>query len=126
MDKKKPRICIVIPTHWNAVMGGSQYQAKCLVDELISVNKYEIIYLARNVNTSIDCNGYRILKIKDFLKMARYCFFFDTPHLLFLLRKLRPDVIYQRVGCAYTGIAAYYAKHNSCKLVWHVALDNDV
>jgi glycosyltransferase involved in cell wall biosynthesis len=37
-----------------------------------------------------------------------------------------PDVIYQQVGCAHTGIAAFYAKRRKCRLFWRVASDDDV
>jgi glycosyltransferase involved in cell wall biosynthesis len=46
--------------------------------------------------------------------------------LLRALRRIRPDVIYQRVGCAYTGVAAHYARSAGCRLVWHVSSDRDV
>jgi glycosyltransferase involved in cell wall biosynthesis len=42
------------------------------------------------------------------------------------LRRLRPNVVYQRVGCAYTGIAAFYARRAGCRLVWHAASDADL
>jgi glycosyltransferase involved in cell wall biosynthesis len=43
-----------------------------------------------------------------------------------LLKRLRPDVIYENGGCAYTGIAAFYAKKTGCKMIWHIASDNDL
>ena len=44
-----------------------------------------------------------------------------------IVRLLReaPDIIYQQVGCAHTGIAAYYAKRRKCRMVWRVASDSD-
>jgi glycosyltransferase involved in cell wall biosynthesis len=46
--------------------------------------------------------------------------------LLSALRRIRPDVIYQRVACGYTGICAYYARKHGARLIWHVAHDSDV
>jgi glycosyltransferase involved in cell wall biosynthesis len=43
-----------------------------------------------------------------------------------ILKKIRPDIIYQRVGCAQTGIAALYAIKNQCKMIWHVASEYDL
>jgi glycosyltransferase involved in cell wall biosynthesis len=43
-----------------------------------------------------------------------------------LLRKVNPDVVYQRVGCAYTGICALYCRRHQKRYVWHVSLDNDL
>ena len=42
------------------------------------------------------------------------------------LREIRPDVIYQRVACGYTGIAAYYARRHAARFIWHVSSDTDV
>ena len=53
-------------------------------------------------------------------------FLFDTRILLHTLKALNPHTIYQHVGCAYTGVAAYYCKKHACNLVWHIASDIDV
>lgn len=42
------------------------------------------------------------------------------------LKKIKPDVIYQRCASALTGIAALYAKKNICQLTFHIASDMDV
>jgi glycosyltransferase involved in cell wall biosynthesis len=117
---------MVIPAHWSAMMGGSEYQAICLIDKLVSNEQFEIYYLTRRYDSHFHQEGYRIIKIADAKGIRRYGFFFDVFRLLKLLHQIQPDVIYQRVGCAYTGIAAYYARRNNCKMVWHVANDNDV
>ena len=51
------------------------------------------------------------------------------PYAMGLLRRLRhirPDIVYQRGGLAFTGIAAHYAQKSRCKFVFHVAHDLDV
>jgi glycosyltransferase involved in cell wall biosynthesis len=50
----------------------------------------------------------------------------DGVWLYRALREIRPEVIYQRVACGYTGIAAHYARHNGARLIWHVAHDRDL
>jgi glycosyltransferase involved in cell wall biosynthesis len=42
------------------------------------------------------------------------------------LREIRPDVIYQRIACGYTGITAHYARRHGARLIWHVSSDTDV
>jgi glycosyltransferase involved in cell wall biosynthesis len=46
--------------------------------------------------------------------------------LLRALKEISPDVIYQRGGFAFTGIAALYAQKNNCRFVFHIAGDRDV
>ena len=53
-------------------------------------------------------------------------FLADTPRFLATLRALRPDVIYQRVACTYTGLAALYSRRHGARLVWHAAHNSDV
>ena len=124
--KQRKKLCIIIPSHWSKTMGGSEYQAICFINKLVSNEQFEIYYLTRHYDPHFHQEGYRIIKIADAKGIRRYSFFFDVFKLLKLLHQIQPDVIYQRVGCAYTGIAAYYARRNNCKMVWHIASDNDV
>ncbi len=32
----RAKLCILVPAHWEALMGGSQYQAKVLIDYLLA------------------------------------------------------------------------------------------
>jgi len=124
---KKKIICILIPAHWAAFMGGAQYQAKCIIEQLVkSSNNYEIYYLARRVSEDFKSNDYNVVKVAEPDGYRRYGYFFDIFDLIKLLKKIKPDVIYQRVACGYTGIAALYASRNKCKLVFHIAHDTDV
>lgn len=124
--KYKKKLCVIVPTHWSAIMGGSQYQAKCLIDKLVPTEQFEIYYLTRRYDPEFHPERYKIIKIADARGIRRHGFFFDVFRLLKLLDQIHPDVIYQRVGCAYTGIAAYYARRNNCKMVWHIAHDMEV
>ena len=104
-------------------MGGAQYQAKRIVEALIERGDSEIYYLARRISPQSRANGYHIRQIGQ-SKLQR--FILDAPTLLRTLEELEPDTIYSRVGCAYTGIAAYYARKRSCRLIWHIASEPDV
>jgi glycosyltransferase involved in cell wall biosynthesis len=107
-------------------MGGAPYQAKILVDELVSTGNYDVFYLARRVNESFQPVGYEVVRIPGPEKVRPSRLFETTFSLLNVLKELAPDVIYQQVGNAYTGIAAYYAKHNDCKMIWRVSSDKSL
>ena len=123
---KKQKLCLITGGHWAAVMGGAQYQVKCLLDELIKRDAFQIYYLARNVNTSYTPEGYEIMQIAKPSRIRNRGFFFDIVNLNSLLKKISPDVIYQRGLQSYTGSAAYYAKSHGSKFIYHVACDYDV
>lgn len=121
------KVCVVTSAHWGAVMGGSQYQAKMLVEHLLSTGSHDVFYLARRVPVeSGEFAGHMVRRIARPDGWRRYGEVLDSWDLLRLLKEISPDVIYQRVGCAYTGVAAYYAKTHGKRCVWHVASDADV
>jgi glycosyltransferase involved in cell wall biosynthesis len=124
MKTAKKRLCIVTPAHWRVFMGGSQYQIKCLLDELLRLDRFEITYLANRIETDSRIDDYGIVPIGR--KMPRFGYMMHAIPLYQALQAIRPDLIYQRVACGYTGIAAYFARHNNSKLIWHVAHDSDV
>lgn len=126
MKKRKKKICIIAPSHWAARFGGSEYQLKLLLEILAARGSFDITYLARNVNPSFFSPEYSIICVSCEYRIRRYSFLFDAKRLLSALNSIRPEVILQRVGCAYTGIAAYYAKDNNCKMIWSVASDANV
>ena len=121
---KKIKLAVITPTHWAAFMGGAQYQTKCIIDELLKTGNYEITYFAHMTESSFRHPEYTVKPIGRRLPRIGY-----TGHALQLYKMLgafQPDVIYQRVGCGYSGVAAFYAKRNQAKMIWHVAHDGDV
>jgi glycosyltransferase involved in cell wall biosynthesis len=123
---RRRRVCVLLPSHWEKLIGGAEYQAKLLVDHLVESGSYDVFYLARFVDPEFSPSGYKILRVQGPEGLRRFGYFFDAFSLLGLLREIRPDVIYQRVACAYTGLAAYYAKRHGCRMVWHIASEKDV
>lgn len=119
------RLCVILPSHWEANMGGSEYQAKILVERVLAQNRFDVHYVARTINLAHKPSGYSIHQIRSGPRFAG-AFFPDAPSLWRILTTLAPDVIYQRVGCAYTGVAAHYARRFNRCLVWHVANDADL
>jgi glycosyltransferase involved in cell wall biosynthesis len=120
---RRKRVCVLVPAHWEAVMGGAQYQAKLIVDHLVEAGNYDVFYVAKQTNPDFEPVGYEIRTIGGSMRM-RYVL--DSRRLLKILREIRPDTIYHQVGCAYTGVAAYYCSRTNCELLWHIASDVDV
>lgn len=114
------KLCILVRTHWEAVMGGSQYQAKVLIDYLLAHYDVDIAYLTARAAPDFTPQGYRIVRFSDFEGLRRYGAFFDAVRLYRALERERPDVILQYVGSAYTGIAALYARRHGCKMIYRV------
>jgi glycosyltransferase involved in cell wall biosynthesis len=120
------RLCVVTPSHANASTGGAQYQIDCLLQEIRRRGTSEVTYVARTAAEVSSDSGYRILRIGDGGHVSRFGYLPDAPALYRALQLAKPQVIYQRVGCAYTGIAAAWASRNGARMIWHVAHDNDV
>jgi glycosyltransferase involved in cell wall biosynthesis len=120
------KLCILVPTHWEAHMGGSQYQAKVLVDYLLAHYDVDIVYLTTRADPAFTPTGYRIVSFSERGSMRRYGKFFDVVPLYRALARERPDIILQFIGSGYTGIAALYARRHGCKMIWRVTSDRSV
>jgi glycosyltransferase involved in cell wall biosynthesis len=119
----KLRLCVLVPAHWEALMGGSEYQAKVMIEFLLANHDVDIVYLTAYAKPGFTPEGYRIVRFSDRRGLRRYGSFFDSLRLYGALRRLKPDAIVQFVGCAHTGIAAFYAQHNRCRMIWRVTSD---
>jgi glycosyltransferase involved in cell wall biosynthesis len=120
------KVVILLPTHWSAIQGGAEYQAKLICRHLIASGRFEVHWLSRRIHPDYQAQGYTIHRISDPAGLRGKARFFDYWALTRLLREIRPDVVYQRSGSAYTGIAARYARKSGCRLIWHVASDSDL
>ncbi|HEY6483223.1 MAG TPA: glycosyltransferase [Steroidobacteraceae bacterium] len=120
------RLCILTPHHSTTLPGGAEYQIDCLLNVLTPLKRYEIYYLAGIVAETSAGHPYQLLQIGRSRHAPRFGYLTQAVPLYRLLRRLLPDVIYQRVACGYTGVAAYYARRHGARLVWHVAHDTDV
>lgn len=126
MSDSEKSICLLLPSHWGTKKGGSEYQADCIADYFAVNTNYKVTYLARNIDVNDNPCRYEKRKIPRTFSQQKFGFFWDAPGLYKKLKEIRPDFIIQRVGCAYTGIAAYYCKRNNAKLIWHIASDDDL
>jgi glycosyltransferase involved in cell wall biosynthesis len=111
---------VLIPSHWSTGIGGSEQQTQMLMDHLLRRPNLEIFFVTNRVAPNFEAKGYEIVRIAEEFGLRRYGLFFDAPRLYGILRRLEPDVIYQVIGSAHTGIAAFYARRHRCKLVFRV------
>lgn len=122
--REAPRVAVVIPTHWAYRMGGSQFQAKLLIEYLYRHHRADIAYFAARTADETHAD-HKVVRVGNARALRRFGHFWDYFHLQGALRKFGPDVIYQRVGCAYTGISARYARKSGTPLIWHMASQKD-
>jgi hypothetical protein len=123
---RKHRLAVVIPVHWAAFMGGSQFQAKLLIEHLMEEGEYEVTYLAHRTQSGYESDSHSVKTTRGWQRLRRYTDLSESLSLYRALLALKPDLIYQRAASGFTGIAAFYAKHHGCPMVWHVASDMEV
>jgi glycosyltransferase involved in cell wall biosynthesis len=107
-------------------MGGAQYQAKVLIEHLLANYDVEIFFLTTRSHEGFRPRQYAIVPIVGFGALRRYGKFLDAPALYRVLVRLRPDIVYQQVGCGHTGVAAFYARRAGARMVWRVSSDRTV
>lgn len=125
VGSNKIRIAVVIPTHWDYLMGGSQYQAKLLIEELYQTHAASVTYFTGRAGTHRDFADHQVMCVGRANALRRFGYFWDYFRLQRALKAFAPHVIYQRVGSAYTGISVRYARRSGTPLIWHVASEKD-
>lgn len=126
----KKIICILLGDYYEQCRGGAEYQAYLLAGAL-KERGHDVHYIYVDngwlFEKRLDIHLHPIKRPKFAKRYLRhYAAVLDAPRILRVLKKVNPDVVYQRTGTAYTGIAAYFCKANGKQLIWHVALDRDV
>jgi len=122
----KRRLCIVTPCHWSGSYGGAENQIRLLVDEIIRRGQHDLTHISKSIDANYSPLDYRVRKIASGNLSRKIGNVVDSRGLYALLKEIDPDVIYQRVGGAYTGVAAYYARKKRRRMIWHVSSDADV
>lgn len=121
------RVCIVCEGHPRAHMGGAEYQAHVLAEELSSRENVSVFYLARLTPTENTPQlPYTIRSIGNANGMRRRAVFFDAPQLARALRELRPDVIYEQMKQSYSAVCAHYARTARIPFFLHIASEWDL
>jgi glycosyltransferase involved in cell wall biosynthesis len=123
MSGQKLRMCIVTPRQYG---GGAEYQISLLIDALLESARYDIHLLVRHFDERIEQIGYHVVRIRRSGEVPRFGYIGDLVPLYRALRRIKPNILYQRVACGYTGICALYARREHVPLLWHAAHDTDV
>lgn len=123
---RRKKIGVIIPTHWSWILGGAEYQVSLITEHLAADDRFDVTVLSLYKNPSFTPENYTLKKIQPGGFLSRYGKAFDGKNLLSALKDIRPDIIYQRSGSAYTGICAWYAQKNRIPMVWHISHDMDV
>ena len=118
------KICILLPRHWFIAKGGAEFQAHVFADHLTRTTNHEVLYLTRHPPAEGNSLSYQVAGFGGAVPQ-RFGMAWDSYSLYLALRRFAPDVIIQRVACAYTGVAAFYCAMRKAKLVWHISSDRD-
>jgi len=106
-------------------MGGAQYQVQLLIEELLKHGgQYNIHYITQRAAKNAKV-PYQLHLLNGKIG-KRFGQVFNFISLFFLLKKINPDTVYQRIAGGYTGLCAYYCKRHSKKMIFHIAHDLDV
>lgn len=122
------KVCVVVSGHPAVTMGGAQYQAHLLAQELGRGDGVSVTYLSKEVpNGEIAAQlPYSVRRIGDESTARRRALLLDAPSLWESLCQIQPDVIYQRMKQSYTGICARYARARGIPFFFHVASITDL
>lgn len=126
------RICIVLHTHWSSHSGGAELQARFLGEYLHKEGHHQVTHVCRNANpaSTPDSNADTVPVVQipapKMLGILKRPYFMDAVSLWHTLKRLNPQVIYQRCGSPYTGIVSAYCRHSGTKMVWHIAHEDDL
>lgn len=108
--------------------GGAEYQNQILKNEL-EKRENNIYFIAIGDKNQVSRDGKTIvIYLKKKIKSRRFGnnFFLYTCQVLLILKRINPDIIYQRGSIAWTGIGAWYAKRYHKKFIWAIASEEDV
>ena len=106
-------------------MGGSEYQAKLLVEALVRRYSVTVGYFAARVSNTRTFDDHTVFRTGSNHSLRRYGHFWDFFKLQRRLAEFQPDVIYQRVSCSYAGIAGLYARRTNTPMICHIASQKD-
>jgi glycosyltransferase involved in cell wall biosynthesis len=122
------KICFVLTNYIKIFRGGAELQAYFLANELSK--KYQVHYLfvrspkINKINLKKRDSGINLYPMKNYsYKMFGNFLFMNYLELNRLLDKINPDLIYQRGGKPYIGMAARWCNKHKKKLVLGISMD---
>jgi len=128
MPETGKKLAFILGSYWEQCQGGAELQAHFL-DREAQRQGWSTHYFFLSNNDKYRNDSKTILhpivrkNLWNKLGNIKYPY---AGNLLRALNRLKPDIIYQRSGMAFTGVAAYYAQKNNCRFIFHVAKENDV
>jgi glycosyltransferase involved in cell wall biosynthesis len=120
------RICIVMEYHPDDLTGGAEVQVLGLARQFAKAG-HDVVYLcqrydrSRPLDETID--GVRVLRALRWHKVFR---FLVARDLFGTLRKLRPELLYQRSAQHLTGLTGFAARALSVPFVWSCSQDESL
>jgi glycosyltransferase involved in cell wall biosynthesis len=122
------RIVVLTEHHCKDTFGGAEYRLGLIAQDLAK-SGHHVYYVCTSPDArewSSEAVHIIPLKARTFSRRFGSNYFLYRSDIFKALDRIRPDIIYQSVACAFTGVAASYAKKNGCRMVWHIASERDV
>lgn len=124
----KKKLLILTNSYWGESSGGAELQCIYLLEEAKKHN-IELNYCFLSNGTKFEKDSlvdyFPVKKRYLFSKLRNITF----PYIFSIYRKLKklhPDLIYNRAGSALTGICVYFGKITGVRTVFHIANDSDL
>ena len=128
MNDLRKKLSFVLGNYWGQCQGGAELQAFYIEQEALRMGWTTSYCFLSNENPIEDkytTTLWPIVQKKIWSKLGNIKYPYAIDYFL-ALKKMKPDIIYQRAGFSATGVAAYYAMHNKCKFIFHIAGDKDI
>jgi glycosyltransferase involved in cell wall biosynthesis len=122
------KLAIMLPTYFEEMIGGSEYQSYLLAKAASEVgHEVHYVFTAKQdqYENPLGIHLHPIPRRTISRRFGRTWWLY-SPSIRRILKEIQPDAIYVRSGVAWAGTAARYAKQNGCRSVWHVASSADV
>jgi len=124
------RICFIVSSYFKYYKGGAELQAYFIAKQL--AKNVEVHYLFMEPPTfnkkkfeNEDC-GILLHPMRKYdYKIFGTFFFLNYPDLITLLNKIKPDLIYQRGGKPYIGLATRWCKKHNKKSVLGISMESN-
>jgi len=116
------RIVFLLQVSRSVAMGGSELQTEFIMNEALN-SGHDAVMISDGGNGIAASGDGRHLLLKP---RSRLYAFRNIPSLITLLKRLDPDIIYQRWRIPYTGVAAWHCRRRRARMVFNAAGRSDV
>lgn len=118
----------MLGNYWGQCRGGAELQASYIEQEAMRMGwatDYCFLSNKKPIEEKYATTLWPIVQKKIWSKLGNITYPYAINFFL-ALKEMKPDIIYQRAGFSATGVVAYYAMHNKCKFIFHIAGDRDI